>query len=530
MAPSSPQKNSLMEEISGGHQLGINDRLGLISLIDEGMRVGSSSSPVMSDLFSSLWELVNATVSGSRINVLKPDKKGKGFQVFEITAETGESIGRLNMLYFKKPLPCYYLVYVEVAAPFRRQGLGNRILDYFRDFLEEKSALGVLDNIIPEEEPTYGIYDKHAWEPIEAIIGTGMQEEGDHYMIFVPTRLRCRELREPVLKLLHHLKRKRAAIDMRDNELMVQRTIAEFKDLYTALLAYFDGRIGEGAPDALMRFMFTRFVTKLVAFRRRIADLIGYTGGGSIEQISLRPEIAALPVQSYAPAEVPAKPSFVDGDMDLFMRLPPEVIENPARAIESLPNYQRPNYMEWLKAKGLGRDHTLTIGDLMDIGFDPTRLKEMEVDGKWYIFERIQVRMVPSLERKKDILDRARKELAGARVRNALFQVNPPLVTIRDRGNAYVLRRKIDGIHWEEAIEQLQSREGLKALNETMKVDRLILSTVRRANDILADRLGVDESVLAEQVVCFVSWNLELNQPKLMIDFAGSSLEGVWMA
>ena len=113
-------------------QIGLNERLGLISLIDEGMRLGSSESPIISDLFNNLWDLVNTTVSGSKIHSLKPEESSNGFRVFEINAETGENLGNLNMLYLKKPIPCYYLVYVDVSAPFRRKGLGNRILENFR--------------------------------------------------------------------------------------------------------------------------------------------------------------------------------------------------------------------------------------------------------------------------------------------------------------------------------------------------------------------------------------------------------------
>ena len=46
--------------------LSLNERLGLIGLIDEGMRLGSSDSPIMADLFNDLWDLVNKTVAGSR--------------------------------------------------------------------------------------------------------------------------------------------------------------------------------------------------------------------------------------------------------------------------------------------------------------------------------------------------------------------------------------------------------------------------------------------------------------------------------
>ena len=125
-----------------------------------------------------------------------------------------------------------------------------------------------------------------------------------------------------------------------------------------ALLTYFESEIRKKEPAPFMRFMFTRFVTKLIAFRRRIGDLIGYTGGDSLEQIMLAPEIAALPVQSYSPDELASKPSFVSGDRELYMRLPRTIKTHPARSIESLPNYNRPNFVNWLKERGItAKDH-----------------------------------------------------------------------------------------------------------------------------------------------------------------------------
>jgi hypothetical protein len=287
----------------GTKAISLSERLGIISLIDEGMRLGATDTPLVSDLFSNLWDLVNVTVSGSRVDCFKPEEMGNGFKMFEINAETGENLGRLNMLYLKKPIPCYYLVYVEVAGPFRRKGLGNRILGYFKDFLIEKSAVGILDNIIAQEDPTYSIYSKQGWEPLEAFIGNGIVDGDNHFMIYIPPRWQGKQLRELLLKMVYHLKRKRAAIDMRDNEVMVQRTIREFKDLYDALLTYFKTELQTGKNTPLMQFMFTRFVTKLVSFRRRIGTLLGYTGGESLEQIELHPKIAALP---YEPILLPS--------------------------------------------------------------------------------------------------------------------------------------------------------------------------------------------------------------------------------
>jgi hypothetical protein len=510
--------------------ISLNERLGLIALIDEGLRLGSSGTPIVTDLFNDLWDLVNATVSGCRIDRFKPEEARNGFRAFEITGENGENLGRLNMLYLKKPIPCYYLVYVEVGGPFRRKGLGTRILEYFKDFLVEKSAIGILDNIIPEEEPSYGIYSKQGWEALDAFVGDGTADRENHFMIYVPPRWQGRQLRDPILKILYHLKRKRAAIDMRDNEMMVQRTIEEFKDLYAALLTYFRGEIQAGNPAPLTQFMFTRFVTKLISFRRRIGTLLGYTGGESIEQIVLDPVIASLPVRTYPPSELRSQDPSVSGDKELWSRLPGMLKRRPARFIESLPNYGRPSLVSWLKERGMSSTERLTIGDLMNLGFDPTRLKEIVIDHEKFIFERTQARQLGELMKREDLLRRIRLKMPHARASNAQLRVNPPLLTIQDRGNAYVLRRKVDGIHWEEAIEQIQTVPHLKSMNGSINMDRVILGTVRMAHKMISENLGLREEMVADSLACFVSWDLEGNHPRLMIDFTSAYLESVWIA
>lgn len=510
--------------------LSLNERLGLIGLIEEGLRLGSSSSPLVADLFSNLWELMRATVSGSKIDRLKPEDSQNGFRLFEVNAETGENLGRLNMLYLKKPIPCYYLVYVEVAAPYRKKGLGNRILEHFRNFLSEKSAIGILDNIIPKDDPTYDIYNKHAWDPIEEVIGPNIPERCENYMIYVPPRLRNRDLKQPVLRLLHHLVRKRAAIDMRDNEVMVQRTIAEFKELYAALLTYFGPELEKGESHPFMRFMFTRFVTKLIAFRRRIGELLGYTGGESLEQLVLAEKVAALPAQSYVPRELATEPSSVVGDESLWDRLPEALRKRPAPFIEALPNYRRPSFVSWLQERGVTPRDPLTIGNLMDLGFDPTRLKEITLDGRDFIFERIQIRQLPDLKRKKDLLEQMKTKMGAIRPMGAQLSTNPPLLVIQDRGNAYVLRRKVDGIHWDEAVEQLQSAPSLSPLNATMNFDRIIFKTVRAVKEATVAYLEPGEETLLDLLTYFVSWDLRTNRPKVVIDPEGTFLKGVWLA
>jgi len=514
----------------GVRRLGVQDRLGLIGLIEEGMKTRAEESPVVADLFSDLWDLVARTISGSRINPLKPEESRNGFGVLEINADTGENLGRLNMLYLKKPMPCYYLVYVEVAPPFRRKGLGRRVLEHFRDFLQHKGALGILDNIIPSDDPTFTIYTKQAWEPLDAILGDAVPEGNGNYMLYVPKRFRDRELKEPVLRLIHHLSRKRAAIDMRDNEEMVKRTLSEFRDLHTALLTYFEQELREGQVTPLMRFMFTRFTTKLNGFRRRIGRLIGYTGGDSMEQFVMDPAVLRLKTKSYAPPELATGTAVVFGDPALVIGLPEELKRNPARTIEYLPNYARPSLRSWLDERGTTPEDVLTIGDFMDLGFDPTRLKEITLGGEPYIFERVQARQLKTVERKKALLERLARETAGVRVRSARLLANPPLLAVRDRGNGYVLRRKVEGVHWEEAVEQLHTAPALRGMNAALKADRIVEGTVRRTLEEMESRVGPDERDLLDHLACFVPWDLAANRPRMVVEFHGSFLESVWLA
>ena len=186
--------------------------------------------------------------------------------------------------------------------------------------------------------------------------------------------------------------------------------------------------------------------------------------------------------------------------------------------------------MAWLKERGKSHSDPLTLGDLLDLGFDPTRLKEIAFDGQEFIFERLQERQLSDLKKKSKLLSRIASEMSLAKVRSASLKTNAVLLVIRDRGNAYVLRRKISAIHWEEAIDQLQTRPLLRNLNPDVKADRILLTTVRAAAEMIEDRLGLDKGTVEGQLTPFVPWDLENNHPKLVIDFEGTYLESLWMA
>ena len=155
-----------------------------------------------------------------------------------------------------------------------------------------------------------------------------------------------------------------------------------------------------------------------------------------MEQIVLHEEIRSLNIQSYAPRALSGKCSFLSGDRELWLNLPEELKNNPAREIEALPNYRRPKLAAWIAEKSCDWESKLTIRDLLDLGFDPSRLKEITIHGEPYIFERMQARLLSELEARMEMLAQVAPEKEGTRVRNAELRTNPPLLVIRDRGNA----------------------------------------------------------------------------------------------
>jgi GNAT superfamily N-acetyltransferase len=110
-------------------------------------------------------QTVHATRSSS-----SAQRKNRPFHTFEILSD-GAGLGHLNMIYLRKPITSHYLVYVEVLPHFRGKGLGAKILSTFGKFVEASKTIGLLENIILPEEPTYTLYAKHGWRPIEDFIG-----------------------------------------------------------------------------------------------------------------------------------------------------------------------------------------------------------------------------------------------------------------------------------------------------------------------------------------------------------------------
>ncbi|MCP4665666.1 MAG: hypothetical protein GY849_04790 [Deltaproteobacteria bacterium] len=79
-------------------------------------------------------------------------------------------------------------------------------------------------------------------------------------------------------------------------------------------------------------------------------------------------------------------------------------------------------------------------------------------------------------------------------------------------------------------MEQLQSAPHLKAINRAIGIDKMVLATVRKANDMIAHELGMGNEALTGLLTSFVSWDLKTNRPQLVVDFGATFLKSVWVS
>jgi hypothetical protein len=316
---------------------------------------------------------------------------------------------------------------------------------------------------------------------------------------------------------------------MHDNESMVKRAISEFRSVYEALEHLFDIELSTGTSTPFMRFMFTKFITKVLGFRRRITTLLGYTGGESLEQITLPERIKSLPIQPYSLWVSKEGKAKIWGEEGIIQDLPEKLKKEPTLYIESLPLYKRPYLSSWIEKRG-GQSLNLKISDLLELGFDPTRLREFHHEGVGYIFERTSPYFLLSIEKKRRFLPKIAEYVSGVRFHNVTIQINPPLVILRDRGNIYILRRKLEGIHSEEALDQLRTSSQLREMNRAAGIDRVIVLTLNKINGWLMKVFDSNFREEIEDLAFFVPWDIERNIPKVTVDISGVSLDTTWIS
>jgi len=205
-------------------------------------------------------------------------------------------------------------------------------------------------------------------------------------------------------------------------------------------------------------------------------------------------------------------------------------MKEPTFFIEDLPLYRRPYLFPWIEEKGIDRSLHLRISDLMELGFDPTRLRAFRHQEEDYIFERISLSLLPSIEKLRNLLKKISGQISGIRFCHAAASVNPPLAVFLDRGNGYILRKKVGGVHSEEALDQLRGAPHLKEMNRAAGIDRTVVSTVNEVNLWLRKALSPKAGREIEDLTFFVPWDFENNMPKVTVDVSGVFLDTLWIA
>jgi len=119
---------------------------------------------------------------------------------------------------------------------------------------------------------------------------------------------------------------------------------------------------------------------------------------------------------------------------------------------------------------------------------------------------------------------------SGMRFRGAAIGINPPLAIFRDMGNLYILRRKVEGIHLQEALDQLRTSPHLKGMNRAAGIDRAMVRTINDIKEWLVTKFDLDFREDIEELTYFVPWDIEKNIPKIPVDISGVSLDTIWIA
>lgn len=110
------------------------------------------------------------------------------------------------------------------------------------------------------------------------------------------------------------------------------------------------------------------------------------------------------------------------------------------------------------------------------------------------------------------------------------LQINPPLLFIRDRGNLYILRRRLEGIHLEEALDQLRGTSHLKKMNQETGMDRRVLIRINQIKSWLRRKVERALKEEVEDLTFFIPWDIERNIPRVQVHITEIDIDKVWVS
>lgn len=76
----------------------------------------------------------------------------------------GGLAGFAELVYFGKPVPAYYLEYMQTNPSHRGKGFGVELIEQVNAFLVSKGKMGVLVDAVEPGTAAHGVYERHGWQ------------------------------------------------------------------------------------------------------------------------------------------------------------------------------------------------------------------------------------------------------------------------------------------------------------------------------------------------------------------------------
>ena len=92
------------------------------------------------------------------------------------------------------------------------------------------------------------------------------------------------------------------------------------------------------------------------------------------------------------------------------------------------------------------------------------------------------------------------------------------------------MRRRVEGIHLQEALDHLRTSKSLAGINRAARIDRAIVRTVKASKDWLLANFDAGFREEIGELTYFVPWDTERNIPRVLVDVSGVSLDTIWIA
>jgi hypothetical protein len=88
----------------------------------------------------------------------------------------------------------------------------------------------------------------------------------------------------------------------------------------------------------------------------------------------------------------------------------------------------------------------------------------------------------------------------------------------------------VEGIHSQEALDQLRTSSYFKEMNHTVRIDRLMLRVIHEIQNALRSNLNPSFQQEIDDLTYFIPWDIEKNFPRICVDISGISMDTIWIA